>query len=66
MLYWCVLCANKKFSTREELASHIAVCHEGWKICKGCDNPVTTWFAEDNGWCDDCRVKCYDCLDEEV
>jgi hypothetical protein len=45
---------------------HITKTHAGWTFCKGCNEPISPLQSDaDNGWCEDCVLRCYDCLDEE-
>ena len=57
---------KNKWYTREEVHTHIQETHKDWAFCKGCDEPITPWQSDkEKGWCEDCVLRCYDCLDEE-
>jgi hypothetical protein len=52
--------------TREEVITHIQEIHEGWALCKGCLELITTAESEQGkGWCGLCIILCLDCMDED-
>jgi hypothetical protein len=52
--------------TREEVETHIQETHDGWALCKGCGELITTAeYEKGKGWCELCVILCYDCMDED-
>jgi hypothetical protein len=70
--YACEVCdienvpEKSQWYTREALLTHLTVAHEGWALCKGCQELMTKReYEEGKGWCGLCVYLCYDCLDRE-
>jgi hypothetical protein len=68
--YNCPLCEmhslpeQAKRYSREEFLSHLTAVHEGWALCKGCDELMTRReYEEGGGWCGLCVDLCHDYMD---